>query len=129
MSAPEALLELVQTKAAEVEYWRQLVAELEVEERAGMLLARHEEGFGAQGPVDVDTHTAGSHVYLTLLHKAQDQLAAYSVAAIRAGADKAMVEALTMQAAYLLPLLYRVISMARASSDAPDLIVRAVIDS
>ena len=124
----EALLELVQSKAAEVAYWQRLVRGLGEGGRAGMLEAKSEFGFGPQGPVDTTTKQASAHIYLTLLHKAQDQLAAYSAAAIKAGATQAMIEAVTMQAAWLLPLLYTVIEQARATQAAADVIVRGVIE-
>lgn len=128
VTAPEALLELVQSKAAEVAYWDGRVAELGDDERAGLLVAKTEQGFGPQGPVDTETRQAGPHVFVVMLHKAQDQLAAYSAAAIRAGVDRAMVEAVTLQAAWLLPLLYEAITAARASAEEPAVIIRGIVE-
>lgn len=128
ITAPEALLELVQSKAAEVAYWAGRVAELGDDERAGLLVAKTEQGFGPQGPVDTETRQAGPHVFVVMLHKAQDQLAAYSAAAIRAGVDRAMVEAVTLQAAWLLPLLYEAITAARASAEEPAVIIRGIVE-
>ena len=128
ITAPEALLELVQSKAAEVAYWDGRVAELSDDARAGLLVAKTEQGFGPQGPVDTETRQAGPHVFVVMLHKAQDQLAAYSAAAIRAGVDRAMVEAVTLQAAWLLPLLYEAISAARASAEEPAVIIRGIVE-
>ena len=128
ITAPEALLELVQSKAAEVAYWDGRVSELGDDERAGLLLAKTEQGLGPQGPVDTETKQTGPHVYVVMLHKAQDQLAAYSAAAIRAGVDKAMVEAVTLQAAWLLPLLYEAISAARAGAEEPAVIIRGIVE-
>ena len=109
----EALLELVQSKAAEVAYWNWLVDGLDQNERAGMLDAKTEFGFGPQGPVDTTTRQSGPHVYVVLLHKAQDQLASYSAAALRAGVDQALVNLATMQAAWLVPFAVRLIAEAR----------------
>ena len=128
ITAPEALLELVQSKAAEVAYWDGRVSELGDDERAGLLVAKTEQGFGPQGPVDTETRQAGPHVFVAMLHKAQDQLAAYSAAAIRAGVDRAMVEAVTLQAAWLLPLLYEAITAARASAEEPAVIIRGIVE-
>ena len=128
ITAPEALLELVQSKAAEVAYWDGRVAELGDDERAGLLLAKTEQGLGPQGPVDTETRQAGPHVFVVMLHKAQDQLAAYSAAAIRAGVDRAMVEAVTLQAAWLLPLLYEAITAARANAEEPAVIIRGIVE-
>ena len=128
ITAPEALLELVQSKAAEVAYWDGRVSELGDDERAGLLVAKTEQGLGPQGPVDTETRQAGPHVFVVMLHKAQDQLAAYSAAAIRAGVDRAMVEAVTLQAAWLLPLLYEAITAARASAEEPAVIIRGIVE-
>ena len=128
ITAPEALLELVQSKAAEVAYWDGRVAELGDDARAGLLMAKTEQGLGPQGPVDTETRQAGPHVFVVMLHKAQDQLAAYSAAAIRAGVDRAMVEAVTLQAAWLLPLLYEAISAARANAEEPAVIIRGIVE-
>ena len=128
ITAPEALLELVQSKAAEVAYWDGRVSELGDDDRAGLLLAKTEQGLGPQGPVDTRTRQAGPHVFVVMLHKAQDQLAAYSAAAIRAGVDRAMVEAVTLQAAWLLPLLYEAITAARASAEEPAVIIRGIVE-
>ena len=128
ITAPEALLELVQAKAAEVAYWDGRVAELSDDARAGLLVAKTEQGLGPQGPVDTETRQAGPHVFVVMLHKDQDQLAAYSAAAIRAGVDRAMVEAVTLQAAWLLPLLYEAISAARANAEEPAVIIRGIVE-
>ena len=128
ITAPEALLELVQSKAAEVAYWDGRVAELSDDARAGLLMAKTEQGLGPQGPVDTETRQAGPHVFVVMLHKAQDQLAAYSAAAIRAGVDRAMVEAVSLQAAWLLPLLYEAITAARANAEEPAVIIRGIVE-
>ena len=128
VTPPEALLELVQGKAAEVAYWNRLVADLEERDRAGLLLAKTEVGEGPQGPVDTETRQAGPHVYLVMLHKAQDQLAAYSAAAIRAGVDEAMVRVAAVQAAAVVELVRRAIDAARTDLKTdPDAILLALI--
>ena len=128
VTAPEALLELVQSKAAEVAYWDGRVAELGDDERAGMLDAKVEDGFEKGEAKLIRTTQAGPHVFVVMLHKAQDQLAAYSAAAIRAGVDRAMVEAVTLQAAWLLPLLYEAITAARANAEEPAVIIRGIVE-
>ena len=128
ITAPEALLELVQSKAAEVAYWDGRVSELGDDERAGMLDAKVEDGFEKGEAKLIRTTQAGPHVFVVMLHKAQDQLAAYSAAAIRAGVDRAMVEAVTLQAAWLLPLLYEAITAARANAEEPAVIIRGIVE-
>ncbi|GAA2178236.1 hypothetical protein GCM10009785_00050 [Brooklawnia cerclae] len=129
VTAPEALLELVQTKAAEVAYWDQRVSLLDDDERAGLLVAQTDRGSGPMGPVDTTTSKTGPHVFVAMLHKAQDQLAAYAAAAIRAGVDEAMVQIATMQAAWLIPHSLRVARLARLHPDADEqTIVRMAIE-
>ena len=129
VTPPEALLELVQTKAAEVAYWQWRVADLSDAERAGLLVAKTERGREKGKFTDLVTEQAAPHVWLVMLHKAQDQLAAYSAAAIKAGVDQRMVELAAMQAAWQLPLLLRVVEAARLdlSSTAAD-VVRGVLE-
>ena len=125
----EALLELVQTKAAEVAYWQWRVADLSDAERAGLLVAKTERGREKGKSTNLVTEQVAPHVWLVMLHKAQDQLAAYSAAAIKAGVDQRMVELAAMQAAWQLPLLLRVVEAARLdpSSTAAD-VVRGVLE-
>jgi len=100
-----ALLELVQAKATEVAYWDRLVAGLSAENRPGS--------------------TA-----LQQLHRSQDQLAAYASAALKAGADEAMVRVATMQAQWLVPWVRQVVALARAQPDQPaDQIVRRALEA
>ena len=129
ITAPEALLELVQAKATEVAYWDQRVAELDDNQRAGMLLAKTEQGYGPQGPVNVETKQAGPHVYVAMLHKAQDQLATYSAAAIRAGIDEQLVKIATIQAAWLVPTILQTIALARTQPSLdPQDVARTIIE-
>lgn len=130
VSPPEALLELVQAKAAEVAYWNRRVADLDEDDRAGMLVSKSEQGMGPMGAVDVVTRTAAPHLFVTLLHKAQDQLAAYSAAAIRAGLDEAMVRLATVQAAAVIEMARRAMELARREPEASldDLLLSVIED-
>lgn len=93
VTPPGALLELVQTKAAEVAYWNRQLAALD----------------------DPDQIAASPAV--GLLHKAQNQLGNYSAAALKAGVDEALAQMTTMQAAWLVPLLGRVVDASRTRPD------------
>lgn len=114
----EALLELVQSKAAEVAYWNWRVAGLDESERAGLLVAETQDGVGPQGPVDTTTRKATPHVFVVMLHKAQDQLASFSAAALRAGVDEALVRLATVQASAVVEFARRAIEVARERPDA-----------
>jgi len=92
--------------------------------------AKTEQGFGPQGPVNVETRQATPHLFLQLLHKAQDQLAAYSAAAMKAGVEAAMIEAATIQAAWLIPLIAHVVELARTLPDMDaDTILRQALNA
>ena len=124
----EALLELVQGKAAEVAYWNHRVAGLDEAERAGLLVAETTFGEGPQGPVDTVTRKASPHVFVVLLHKAQDQLANYSAAALRAGVDEALVRLATVQASAVVEFARRAIEVARERPDvAADVILLELV--
>lgn len=124
----EALLELVQGKAAEVAYWNWRVAGLSDGERAGLLVAKHEDGEGPMGPVDVTTRQPAPHVFVILLHKAQEQLASFSAAALRAGVDEALVRLATVQAGVVVDLARAAIAAARRDvSRSADDILRELV--
>ena len=124
----EALLELVQSKAAEVAYWNHRVAGLDEAERAGLLVAETTFGEGPQGPVDTATRKASPHVFVVLLHKAQDQLASFSAAALRAGVDEALVRLATVQASAVVEFARRAIEVARERPAAdPDQILLELV--
>lgn len=124
----EALLELVQSKAAEVAYWNHRVAGLDEAERAGLLVAETTFGEGPQGPVDTVTRKASPHVFVVLLHKAQDQLASFSAAALRAGVDEALVRLATVQAAAVVEFARRAIEVSRERPDvAADVILLELV--
>lgn len=115
----EALLELVQGKAAEVAYWNWRVAGLSDGERAGLLVAETQDGVGPQGPVDTTTRKVAPHVFVVMLHKAQDQLASFSAAALRAGVDEALVRLATVQASAVVDLVRAAVERARQDVSVP----------
>jgi|GEM_PF-1694086 len=100
ISPAEALLELVAAKAGEVAYWDDAVAQLDPTDRAA------------------DSAEVG------VLHRVEDQLSAFSAAALRAGADRAIVAAAAQQASWLVPFALSVAELARTR---PDLDGRGVV--
>ena len=124
----EALLDLVQGKAAEVAYWNWRVAGLDEAERAGLLVAETTFGEGPQGPVDTTTRKAAPHMFVVMLHKVQDQLASFSAAALRAGVDEALVRLATVQASAVVEFARRAIEVARERPDvAADVILLELV--
>lgn len=100
----DALIELVQTKAAEVEYWKARLSELQPD----MLTwgrTKHERGIDKGLEVDMVTKESRPHIILTLLHKAQDDLARFSAAALKAGVDEARLRIAETQAAWAIELI------------------------
>ena len=91
-----ALLELVQWTAGEVRYWRAEVARIAEDEAEKLTWSQtsHEEGvspgkFG--GHFDKDVTEAVPHVAYRMLTDAQDRLAKYAAAALRAGVEERRV--------------------------------------
>lgn len=75
----QALLDLCRAKASEVAWWQTKVAALSPTERTNPAAAGHAN--------------AAVHPTIDSLHHAQDQLAAYAAACLRAGVDAALVVA------------------------------------
>lgn len=86
----EALLELVHYQAGIVTYWRGRVEDV-TEDDLVWGQTKHESGFGPEGPIDKKTKEAVPHVAYRLLVEAQDKLAAYAAAALKAGVDERRV--------------------------------------
>lgn len=106
----EALLELVQTKAAEVAYWRYRTSLL-VDAESGLPLwgvTKTKTGGDDYGT----TEEAKPPVEYVMLQAAERDLASYSAAALRAGVEQVMVQVAQVQAGQVLDLLNRVLDLA-----------------
>lgn len=103
----EALLELVQTKAAEVAYWRFRVAEI-AEEDLTYGVTKVKRGGDDHGT----TEEAKPHIALTLLHKAEADLAAYAAASLKAGVDEARVRIAEQHAVWAIGMVRRAFELA-----------------
>lgn len=87
----QALLDLVASKAGEVEWLRHQVELLETDGDLWWGETKHTEGVNSQGMIDETTTEARQHIVYTLLHKAQDQLARYAGETLKAGVDERQV--------------------------------------
>lgn len=92
----EALLESVQYKAGEVEVWRHKVTQLEDDELTwGVTKKVHGIDPGDEdrepGIFNTTTEEAKPHIFLAQLHEAEKTLVDMATAALRAGADAALV--------------------------------------
>lgn len=89
----QALLDLVASKAGEVEWLRHQVELLETDGDLWWgetkVVGRDNPEFGEQYE---RTEEARQHVVYTLLHKAQDQLARYAAETLKAGVDERQVK-------------------------------------
>lgn len=114
----EALLELVQTKAQEVEFWRMLVSRLEEGEMTWGV-SKVEEGvtvgFEDGSPIvgDKVTKEAKPHVFLVQLREAERDLANYAKASISAGAEQSLVAFAQLQASRVFGAMQRLVSDSR----------------
>ena len=88
----QALLDLVASKAGEVEWLRHQVELLETDGDLWWGMTKSEEGATGMGTIDKRTEEARQHVVYTLLHKAQDQLARYAAETLKAGVDERQVK-------------------------------------
>lgn len=88
----QILLNLVATKATEVEWLDAKIQALETDDELFWGKTKRKTGVGANGPVDEETEEAAQHIMYQLLHKAQDQLAKYTSDALRAGIEERQVK-------------------------------------
>ena len=113
----EALLELVQRKAAEVEYWTRRVRELEDQGDSlvwGVTKSTDESG---------RTKEAKPNVALEMMHEAERDLERFSSAAMRAGLEEALVRSAAIQGAAIVEAIRHAVDRARATDDPADQIL------
>lgn len=104
----EALVELVQWTATEVEYWREKVNSLK-EDELTWNLTHHQKGRGPQGPVDVKHYDAVMNIAYRMLRESSDRLASYSAAALKAGVDERRVALAENQGMVVVTALGRIL--------------------
>lgn len=110
----QALLELVQWKAAEVEYWRARVSELDASDLTWGT-TKSESGLDKGEPTDLRTQEAKPHVAHVMLRQAEQDLAAYAAASLKAGVDAALVRVAQSQADLLARVLHRLLADTRVT--------------
>lgn len=87
----QALLDLVASKAGEVEWLRHQVELLETDGELWWGKTKESEEDNPMGGKTETVQEARQHVVYTLLHKAQDQLARYAGETLKAGVDERQV--------------------------------------
>lgn len=113
-----ALSDLINHKVAEVSWLRARVAELGDTARVWGP-TDHEEGIGPLGAIDKTTEKAGPHTWWSLLRTAEDQLARFTVDAIKVGITERRVQVAEQQAAVMVAVVHR--ALARMNLTPPEL--------
>ena len=97
----EALLRLVTNKHLEVQWLRYMVQQIRTDGDTADApmssplvwgVTSHQTGVGPMGPVDVESKGADLNVWVKWLHTAEDQLARYAAAALKAGVQRRQLE-------------------------------------
>lgn len=135
----EALLRLVSMKWAETLWLREKVRALpdsldanSGDDDAGADDAlvwgrtRHEQGVGPQGPIDKTDYAAEANIWWRLLREAEDQLAKYSTAALRAGVERRQLELQEAQAVHLASAINRILDALELSAEQQSKVPRIV---
>ena len=119
----EALLELVQWKATEVDFWQSKVDGLGDDEltwgrtklvTGGVHIGRDGDALDNEPE---STEEAVPHIYIKLLHEAQKALADFAASCIRAGVDQVLVQAAQQRAVVWLAVMRRMLADSRVSVD------------
>lgn len=127
----EALLRLVSDKAREVAWLRHMVDQIQHDGGTdGNPLVwgrtKHEEGVGPLGSIDKDDYAAELNIWIRYLHQAEDQLARYATAALRAGVEQKQVEIREQEALVFVGVLNQVFAGLQLTSEQQRLIPTVV---
>lgn len=100
----ETLLALIRQKRAEV-LWLRSVVQGMTEAELTWGLTEHRTGMGPEGPVDVETRRAEQNIWWKLLREAENQLAAWTTAAAKAGVDERRMQIAEAEALMIFQVL------------------------
>lgn len=117
----EALIELVQFTAGEVDFWRRKVADLE-EDQLTWGLTRSKTGGDDRG----DTYEAGVPVAYKMLEASSNRLAAYAAAALKAGVDERRVRLAESQGQLVAQAIRQVLDQLHLTSEQLELVPTVV---
>jgi hypothetical protein len=112
----ETLLNLIQAKAAEVQWLRTIIKEM-TEEQLTWGIAQHRDGFGPEGIIDEKTYKAEMNVWWKTLREAENQLAQWTAAAAKAGVEERAVTLAEDQALQLVTAINRILAQLQLTSD------------
>lgn len=121
----DALIELVHYQAGIVDYWRSRVEQV-TDEDLEWGVTQHREGSGPEGPIDVTTNEATAHIAYKLLTEAQDKLAAYAAAALKAGIEERRVKIAESQGAAVAGAIRAILDALHLTPEQAELVPRVV---
>lgn len=125
----EALLRLVSDKAREVAWLRTMIDSLDPgHDNENLVWGKtgHEEGTGPLGPVDKDDYAADLNVWVRWLHQAEDQLAKYAAAALRAGVEQRQLEIREQEALLFVGAIHQILAALQLTTDQQKLVPEVV---
>ena len=129
----EALLRLVSDKAREVAWLRHMVDTVQAtEDNATPLVwgkVAHEDGVGPMGPINKDDYKADLNVWVRWLHQAEDQLARYATAALRAGVEQRQVEIREAEALVFVGAIHQILGNLQLTAEQQRLVPTVVPDA
>jgi hypothetical protein len=126
----QILLNLVATKATEVEWLDAKIQALESDDDLFWGVTKRKKGETAFGSTSEETREAAQHIIYQLLHKAQDQLAKYTSDALRAGIEERQVklaERTSAQFSWILQQLITRLDLTPTQQDQADQIIPTLI--
>lgn len=82
-------------------------------------LTKYDTGIGPQGPVDQRINEVTPNIWWRLLRETEDQLAKYSTAVLRAGAERRQIELQEAQALHLATAINRILDALNLSPNKP----------
>lgn len=122
-----ALLDLIRFKAGEVAWYRHKISELGTDHELIWGTQKHTETSSTMGPSETTTTGPQAHMWLQLMHKAEDQLARFSTEALRAGIEERRIRLEEQQAEVLAHFAQEL--MATLHYPDQDAYTRAVMDT
>ena len=110
----QALLRLISMKWAEVLWLRMKVTQIPDggADDQGLVWGRtsSESGVGPHGPIDKTDYSSEANIWWRLLREAEDQLARYSAAALKAGVEQRHIELQEAQAVHLASAINQILA-------------------
>src|SRR5690625_2244976 len=120
----QALLDLVHWTAGEVEYWREQVRQLAEQEPGALTWGKTREKTGGQ---DIgDTYEAKPAIQYVMLYAAQDRLAQYATAALKAGVEERRVRLAEQQGSLVAEAIRRILDALQLTEAQRELVPQVV---